>query len=108
MKFLPSAAAAVVFAPSLSRRLGLGAIAVFGLASLLPAPVEAQSKPKADPEQTFKRRDADGDGFLTEDEFLSAAKDDDRKEKMKRRFAKIDANADGKLSFDEFKASLKS
>jgi Ca2+-binding EF-hand superfamily protein len=107
MRFFPSALATMGFAPSHFRRLGPGAMALFTIASLLPVSVEAQTKPKADPEQTFKRRDANGDGFLSEDEFVSAAKDQDRKEKMKRRFTKLDANGDGKISFDEFKASLK-
>jgi Ca2+-binding EF-hand superfamily protein len=59
-----------------------------------------------DPEKVFKRRDANGDGSISEDEFLAAAKEDTQKEMMKKRFGKIDTNGDGKLSLDEFKAGM--
>jgi hypothetical protein len=82
-------------------------VAALAFAVLSPAAVVAQeTKPKMDPEKVFKRRDADGDGSISEDEFLAAAKEDKQKDMMKKRFGKIDANGDGKLSLDEFKAGM--
>ena len=96
------------FCVSLSRVASRSLLVAAAVACSGPDLAVAQGgKPKGDPEQTFKRRDADGDGFLTEDEFLAAAKDEERKSKMKKRFAKIDVNGDGKLSLDEFKAGVK-
>ena len=93
---------------SLSRGAGFALVTAAAIACITPDLAFAQGrKPKGDPEQTFKRRDADGDGFLTEAEFAAAAKDEDQKSKMRKRFAKIDVNGDGKLSLDEFKAGVK-
>ena len=93
---------------SLSRGAGFALVTAAAIACITPDLAFAQDrKPKGDPEQTFKRRDADGDGFLTEAEFVAAAKDEDQKSKMRKRFAKIDVNGDGKLSLDEFKAGVK-
>ena len=93
---------------SLSRGAGFALVAAAAIACITPDLAFAQGrKPKGDPEQTFKRRDADGDGFLTEAEVAAAAKDEDQKSKMRKRFAKIDVNGDGKLSLDEFKAGVK-
>lgn len=92
----------------MSRGAGFALVAAAAIACITPDLAFAQGrKPKGDPEQTFKRRDADRDGFLTEAEFVAAAKDEDQKSKMKKRFAKIDVNGDGKLSLDEFKAGVK-
>ena len=92
----------------LSVGAGFALVTAAAIACITPDLAFAQGrKPKGDPEQTFKRRDADRDGFLTEAEFVAAAKDEDQKSKMKKRFAKIDVNGDGKLSLDEFKAGVK-
>ena len=92
----------------MSRGAGFALVTAAAIACITPDHAFAQGrKPKGDPEQTFKRRDADRDGFLTEAEFVAAAKDEDQKSKMKKRFAKIDVNGDGKLSLDEFKAGVK-
>ena len=92
----------------MSRGAGFALVTAAAIACITPDHAFAQGrKPKGDPEQTFKRRDADRDGFLTEAEFAAAAKDEDQKSKMRKRFAKIDVNGDGKLSLDEFKAGVK-
>ena len=92
----------------MSRGAGFALVTAAAIACITPDLAFAQGrKPKGDPEQTFKRRDADRDGFLTEAEFVAAAKDEDQKSKMRKRFAKIDVNGDGKLSLDEFKAGVK-
>jgi Ca2+-binding EF-hand superfamily protein len=76
-------------------------------AVITPSAVMAEdTKPKINPETVFKRRDTNGDGAISEDEFLAAAKEDKQKEKLKKRFGKIDSNGDGKLSLEEFKAGM--
>jgi Ca2+-binding EF-hand superfamily protein len=82
-------------------------MAAIAFAVLSPAAVMAQeTKPKMDPEKVFKRRDTNGDGSISEDEFLAPAKEDKQKEQLKKRFGKIDTNSDGKLSLDEFKTGM--
>lgn len=54
---------------------------------------------KSDRASMFARRDADGDGFLSRDEFLKNQPDPDEAPK---RFPLFDANQDGKLSSEEF------
>jgi Ca2+-binding EF-hand superfamily protein len=82
-------------------------MAAVAFAVFTPAAVMAEeTKPKMDPEKVFKRRDTNGDGSISEDEFLAAAKEDQQKEMMKKRFGKIDTDGDGKLSLDEFKAGM--
>ena len=82
-------------------------VAALAFAFFAPAASMAQeAKPKMDPEKVFKKRDADGDGSISEEEFLAPAKEDKQKEMMKKRFGKIDTNGDGKLSLDEFKAGM--
>lgn len=82
----------------------LTALACLSITSVALVAETAHAAP--DPEKMFKMRDADGDGSLTEDEFAAPAKDDQKKEAMKKRFAKIDTDKDGKLSLDEFKAGM--
>ena len=76
--------------------LGLAAI-------LLMSPIQpargADEKPKADPEEQFKKKDKDGDGFLTKEEFTAKARNAD---KAGQAFARKDKNSDGKLSPEEF------
>lgn len=62
-------------------------------------------KPKATPEERFKKLDKDGDGFLSCDEFLAqVAKKPELKEKFEQSFKSKDKDNDGKLTLDEFKA----
>lgn len=78
-------------------------VALFAGASL--APVYAADKPKApaDAETQFKRLDKDGNGSLSEAEFLGKRTGEDA-EKAKKAFARIDKNSDGSVSLEEFKA----
>ncbi len=61
-----------------------------------PAPTAA---PTSDRNAMFDRRDRNGDGKLTREEFLSALKND---AKAPARFERFDKNGDGELSRDEF------
>ncbi len=77
-----------------------------GLSLLLPLQADAKQgkhkqKGTSTPEEIFKKRDKDGDGMLTKDEFLANKKNPTKAEK---RFAKLDKNSDGKISLEELKA----
>ncbi len=66
-------------------------------------------KPRATPEEQFKKLDKDGDGFLTLEEFCAPYKkkiesDSALKEKVEKRFKSMDKDGDGKVSLEEFKA----
>ena len=84
------------------------ALITIGLALAFPLHAEeaaAGGKDKAkkgNPEAVFKKKDKDGDGFLSKEEFIAKAKD---AEKAGKAFAKKDKDGDGKLSPDEFKAT---
>lgn len=61
---------------------------------------DAPKKPhKPDMKQVFKKKDKDGDGFLSKEEFTAKAKD---AAKAEAAFAKKDKDGDGKLSETEF------
>ncbi len=66
----------------------------------------AEEKKKPEPEEVFKKRDKDGDGFLTFDEFKGKL-DGEKLEAAKKQFEAKDSNKDMKLSLDEFKAKVK-
>ena len=79
-------------------------VIALGLALVLPLSAEeAPAKPKApkksNPQAVFKKKDKDGDGFLTKEEFTAKAKNAD---KAGQAFARKDKNSDGKLSPEEF------
>jgi iduronate 2-sulfatase len=84
--------------------------AVAGLKAILAKYPEAVPQVKAAPAQPakaaandrtamFRKRDANGDGFLARDEFLANQRDPGEAPK---RFVKFDVNNDGKLSEKEF------
>jgi EF hand len=78
-------------------------IIAMGLALAMPlhannAVANAGAK-KANPARIFKKKDKDGDGFLTKAEFIAGAKNATKAETV---FAKKDKNSDGKLSKEEF------
>ncbi|MBI5395950.1 MAG: sulfatase-like hydrolase/transferase [Verrucomicrobia bacterium] len=60
---------------------------------------KAAAKPKQDRAAMFAKRDKDGDGKLTREEFLDKQPDPDEAPK---RFIQFDANKDGVLSREEF------
>lgn len=51
-------------------------------------------------EKMFNKKDTDGDGFLSKDEFTKGAKDADKAGKA---FDRMDKDSDGKLSKEEMK-----
>jgi Ca2+-binding EF-hand superfamily protein len=61
-------------------------------------------KPKADPAAMFAKKDANGDGKISKEEFLKGAKDAAKAEEA---FAKKDKDKDGSLTKEEFAAGGK-
>ena len=73
----------------------------------LPAfAADGEKKPPPDPEKVFKRKDANGDGMLSLEEFKTNLPEQ-AAAKADARFKKLDTSGDGKLSLDEFKAGMK-
>lgn len=68
----------------------------------------AADKPKGerDPEAMFKRLDKNGDGKLTETEFLGKRTGEEA-EKAKAQFKRLDKNSDGAVTLEEYKARAK-
>jgi hypothetical protein len=62
----------------------------------------AKTPKKPDMKQIFKKKDKDGDGFLSKDEFVNKKAKDPAK--AEAAFTKKDKDGDGKLSEEEFTA----
>jgi Ca2+-binding EF-hand superfamily protein len=61
---------------------------------------------RPDPEQIFKKKDANGDGALSLEEY-KAGMPEKALTRADGRFKKLDSSGDGKLSLDELKAGMK-
>lgn len=61
----------------------------------------------AKPNRAFSKADTNGDGKISEAEYLAAGKDKTEEAKAKTALARRDANKDGALSADEFKVAGK-
>ncbi|TLD71095.1 EF-hand domain-containing protein [Phragmitibacter flavus] len=59
----------------------------------------AGDKPAPDFEKMFTKKDANGDGKLSKEEFLKGAKD---AEKAEKQFGRMDKDSSGDLSKEEF------
>jgi len=81
----------------------VAAAAVLTLAAAVYAADDAK------PNRAFSKADTNGDGKVSEAEYLAAQKDktDEAKAKAKSAFARRDKNKDGVLSADEFKTAGK-
>ncbi len=78
-------------------------IIIISLSLALNLPIHAQEAKKngkndLDQQEAFVKKDTDGDGYLSKEEFVGQAK---KPAKAEENFSKKDKNNDGKLSFDE-------
>ena len=73
----------------------LSILALFLPAQNIDAKEKGAKKPKQEAAKHGKKKDANGDGDITEAEFIAAAKNAD---KAKKKFAKLDTNDDGVLN----------
>jgi hypothetical protein len=83
-------------------------VLTLGLAGLVALPLAAaeDDKKPRDPAKTFSRRDTNGDGKLSLDEFKAGMKEP-AVSKADQRFKKIDTDGDGSVSLKEFTDSMK-
>jgi hypothetical protein len=72
-----------------------------GAAAPNAPPEKGADKPKMDPEKAFARKDANGDGKLSKEEFMAKQKDAEKAEKS---FKNKDKDESGDLSKEEFAA----
>ena len=80
---------------------------VAALAVAIPGGLAADdaAKKAPNPEKVFGKRDANGDKFLTLEEFKTGLKDKALANADKR-FRRLDTSGDGKVSLEEFKAGV--
>lgn len=64
------------------------------------------AKPKKTPEDRFKALDENGDGKISEAEFVGK-REGDKADKAKKAFAKKDKDSDGNLTMEEFAPAKK-
>jgi hypothetical protein len=62
-------------------------------------------KPKMNPEEVFKKKDANSDNKLSKEEFLGKQKDPEKVAKAEKAFTAKDKDKDGSLSKEEFTAT---
>ena len=86
--------------------VGMLAVALVGSSFMVPAVQAAEEKKKPDPEEVFKKRDKNSDGFLSWEEFKGKV-EGEKEAAAKKQFEGKDANKDMKLSLEEFKAKVK-
>jgi len=74
--------------------------AILAISSSVSFAKEPKEKPA--PEQAYKTADSNGDGKVSEEEFLVGKKD---AEKAKEQFKALDKDSDGSLTLEEFSAA---
>ena len=77
----------------------LGALALTVSFGFSAETEKGADKPKPDFEKMFSKKDADGDGKVSKEEFLKGAKDAEKAEKA---FGRLDKDKDGSLNKEEF------
>jgi Ca2+-binding EF-hand superfamily protein len=80
-------------------------VAALAVSCFAPAAF-AQEKKAPNPEKVFAKKDADGDGKLSLEEFKAGMKEE-QAAKAGARFNKLDKDGDGTLSLEEFSDGMK-
>ena len=65
-----------------------------------------EKKPKATPEEQFKKLDTNSDGFLSKEEFLASPRAKKDPAAAEKQYAAMDKKGDGKVSLEDFKAGM--
>jgi Ca2+-binding EF-hand superfamily protein len=86
--------------------LGLASFS-FGAEGDAKKPEGEKGKPKANPEEAFKKMDKDSNGSVSKEEFMASPMAKKDAAKAEAAFGKKDKDANGSLSLDEFKAAPK-
>lgn len=73
------------------------------VAALVSLPVESFAADVGRKKSAFSKADTDGDGKVTQAEFVAAAKGKRGESKAADAFARLDKNKDGSLTTEEFK-----
>lgn len=73
------------------------------VAALVSLPVETFAADGGRKKSAFSKADTDGDGKVTQAEFVAAAKGKRGESKAADAFARLDKNKDGSLTTEEFK-----
>ena len=79
-------------------------LATLAFASIAVHAADEKEKKKQDPAAVFAKKDANGDGKLSKEEFLKGQKDAAKAEKS---FGARDKDGDGSISKEEFTAAPK-
>ena len=84
-------------------------ILISTLVAVLALPLAVQAakgdRKKGDAADAFAKADKDGDGVVTEAEFIAAMGGKGGEDTAKKRFARMDKDHDGKLTKEEFSAA---
>ena len=83
--------------------LGLASFS-FGAEGDAKKPEGEKGKPKANPEEAFKKLDKDADGSVSLEEFKASPRGQKEPAKAEEYFKKKDKDSNGKLTLEEFKA----
>lgn len=66
-------------------------------------PAEGGDRPRMNPEEIFKKLDANGDGSVTKEEYSASPRAKEDPARAEKSFASKDKDKDGKLNLEEFK-----
>jgi Ca2+-binding EF-hand superfamily protein len=80
-------------------------VAILTLSASMVIAKEAKEKKQATPEEAFKKLDSNGDGKVSEAEFLASPGAQKDAEKAKEKFKSLDADKDGSLTLEELSAA---
>jgi Ca2+-binding EF-hand superfamily protein len=81
-------------------------LAVLALGTFVVNAADEKPKAKMTPEEAFKKKDGNGDGKVSKEEFTKT-KDATKAEGLGKMFDAKDKNKDGSLDLEEFKAGGK-
>ena len=76
-------------------------LAVLALGTFVVNAADEKPKAKMTPEEAFKKKDGNGDGKVSKEEFLASPQAKKDAAKAEERFGKMDKDKDGSLTVEE-------